>query len=380
MHTITTSKASAVHHYLAAVSWLFGGGILAQDPVAEPPQGAAPTGKEQEQQQEQEKEEPESPWLIVPTFSLNPKLGAAFGVMGAYLHYFDEDSRPSMFGIGGQYTTTESAIASLFSRASWDHDNSRLIALLVTGKIRNDYDDYLGTGVPLKTNDELSALVGRYLHRVWGDLFVGVQGTYTDYQMVGDSAFDDQMLDVLGLQGFKSAGLGLSAYFDSRDDENSPQRGAMVNLNNIAYREWLAGENDFDVYRADLRGYFSHGDGHVFAVRQFNQLTSDAPPSAFAPVQLRGYKMGQYLGEYMSSIEVEERLRLGERWTSTFFAGVAVLYGDTPTGAGEEDLFPSVGAGIQYLLKKKEGIVINLEAAMGEDDNYGVYIKLGYAF
>lgn len=350
--------------------WLLGGNGVAQtEPAGEPPRGEPKGG-----------EEAESPWLVAPTFSLNPKLGGSLGVIGAYLHYFDEQSRPSMFGLGGQYTTTESAIASVFSRASWDRDHQRVIALLAGGNIRNDYDDYLGTGVPLKTRDELRALVGRYLYRVTGDWFAGVQGTYTNYQLLGESAFDDQVLDVLGLKGFKSGGAGLSIYHDSRDNENSPHGGVLMNLNNIAYRDWIAGSNNFDVYRLDTRVFLPHGDGNVFAIRQFNQITSDAPSGAFAPVQLRGYKLGEYLGEYMSSIEVEERLQLGERWTSTFFAGVAVLYGDSLAGSDSGDLFPNVGAGLQYVMKKKEGIVVNLEGAFGEQGNYGVYIKLGYGW
>jgi hypothetical protein len=360
-----------------AALFLFSTSGLAQEaPPADPSHEVAkPEEKENEKEHEQE-----SPWLVVPTFSLNPKLGAALGAMGAYLHYFDEKSRASMFGVAGQYTSTESVIASMFARASWDEDNQRLIALVAGGKIRNDYNDYLGTGVPLKTSDDLRALVGRYLHRVDGDWFLGVQGTYTNYQLLGDSAFDDQVLDVLGLHGFKSGGFGLSIYHDSRDNENSPQHGFLMNLNNIAYRDWIAGSENWDVYRLDLRCFFEHGAGHVLAVRQFNQLTASAPPSAFAPVQLRGYKMGQYLGEYMSSLEVEERFRWGERWTSTAFAGVAVLYGGTPTGADSGDLFPNVGVGVQYVLKKKEAMVVNLEAAFGKDDNFGVYIKFGYGF
>jgi len=371
LHTIARfgAKAFGLQVFLAAVPCLPCGRLLAQEPEAEAPKVGA----------EAEKEE-ESPWLVIPTFSLNPKLGGAFGVMAAYLHYFDEKSRPSMFGVGGQYTSTESAIASVFSKASWDEDKQRVIALLVGGSIKNDYDDYLGSGQPLKTNDELRALVGRYLHRVHGDLFLGVQGTFTNYQLLGETAFDDQVLDVLGLQGFKSGGVGLSAYYDSRDNENSPQRGLMMNVNNIAYRDWIAGSNDFDVYRADFRGFVPHGAGHVFAMRQFNQLTSDAPTAAFAPVQLRGYTPGEFLSEYMSSIEIEERFRWNERWTSTLFTGVAFLYGDMPIGAGSKDRFPNVGVGLQYVLKQKEGIVINLEAAAGEDDNYGLYIKLGFGW
>jgi EAL domain-containing protein (putative c-di-GMP-specific phosphodiesterase class I) len=37
---------------------------------------------------------------------------------------------------------------------------------------------------------------------------------------------------------------------------------------------------------------------------------------------LRGYEFGEYLGEYMASIEAEERLRIAPRWTATVFVGV----------------------------------------------------------
>lgn len=362
---------SSLHPALFAAALCFVGGT--GQAQAAPP--GEPAGKETGTEADKE-----SPWLAIPTFSVNPKLGASFGAIGAYLHYFDDKSRPSLFGLGGQYTTSESVIASAFCRASWDQDHQRVVALLAGGNIKNDYDDYLGTGVPLKTKDELRAFVGRYLVRVTGDWFVGAQGTYTNYQLLGESAFDDQVLDVLGLQGFTSGGAGLAIYHDSRDNENSPTKGFLMNLNNIAYRDWIAGPDDFDVYRADFRAFVPHGEGHVLAVRQFNQLTSDAPNSAFAPVQLRGYKLGQYLGEYMSSIEVEERWRWGERWTSTVFAGAAWLYGDSPAGVDDDGVFPTFGAGLQYLLKQKEGIVVNLEGAVGKDDNYGVYIKMGYAF
>jgi outer membrane protein assembly factor BamA len=170
------------------------------------------------------------------------------------------------------------------------------------------------------------------------------------------------------------------AQYDSRDNENSPTQGWLLNVNNMAYRESLGGQNDFDVIRADFRYYMPHGNGNVLAFRQLNHFTDDAPTQVKAAVQLRGYKIGQFTGEYMSSIEAEERLRLGDKWTATIFAGVACLYGEGANCADNESVFPMGGVGIQYVLKPEQGIVANLEYADGEGSSYGIYLKIGYAF
>ena len=53
----------------------------------------------------------------------------------------------------------------LSSGLSSGADHHRTVTLAVFGHIENDYDDYLGTGQPLKTEDDLKAFVGRYLFR-----------------------------------------------------------------------------------------------------------------------------------------------------------------------------------------------------------------------
>src|SRR6185436_14595495 len=157
--------------------------------------------------------------------------------------------------------------------------------------------------------------------------FVGAQGVYQNMAVTGETQFDEQFLNLVGVRPYRSGGLGLVVQYDSRDNENSPTQGWLANLNNIAYRESLGGDDDFDIVRADIRYYWAHGKGNVLAVRQLNHFTKDAPTQANAPVQLRGYKVGQYNGKYMSHIEVEERFRLGEKFTATLFAGIACTYG-----------------------------------------------------
>ena len=321
-----------------------------------------------------------SPWLLAPIFSSNPKLGTSVGALAGYLHYFDEKSRPSIFAVSAQYSDTGSLIAGVFGKSSFYEDHQRLIAGLVYGNVKNDYDDYLGSGVPLRNDAEMRAFFARYTYRVKGNGFVGVQGVYQNFGIAGDTAFDDQILDIVGLKPFKSAAVGLVLQNDSRDNENMPSRGWLLNLNNLAFRESLGSESDYDVYRIEFRSYIPHGNRNVFALRMNNQLTDDAPAAARAPVQLRGYKVGQYTGKYMSSIEGEERFRLAEKWTATLFAGVACLYGEDSSCSDSANLYGAGGAGVQYILKPKEGIVLNLEYAGGKDGNYGVYLKMGYAY
>ena len=322
----------------------------------------------------------ESPWLIVPILSIDPKLGTSLGVMGGYMHHFDEKSRLSMLAASAQRTSTGSSIGGLFGMASWAEDQHRLVVAVMGGHIKNDYDDYLGTGVPLRSDSELGMLVSRYLYRLKDDWFFGAQLLNSNFSMTGQDPFDQQVLDILGMKGFTSGGVGLVVYHDSRDLETAPTRGWVLNMNNLAFRSAFGGDKEFDTYRADYKGYWSHGAGHVLAVRQNNQWTVDAPPEALASVRLRGYKQGQYLGKYMSSIEAEERHRWSERWTSTFFAGIACLYGADKECFDRANAFPNIGAGIQYVIKRKEGIVVNLEYATGKDGNYGLYMKMGYSY
>ncbi|HEY3636447.1 MAG TPA: hypothetical protein VGK95_15460, partial [Caldimonas sp.] len=208
----------------------------------------------------------------------------------------------------------------------------------------------------------------------------GAQALSTNYEIVGQTGLDDDLIGFLGLTGFKAGGVGLVGYHDSRDLQDAPKRGWVLNVNSVAYRQSIEGSDNFDVYRLDYRHFWSHGEGHVFALRQSNQWTHDAPLGAYAPVQLRGYTMGEYLGKSMSAIEVEERHRLAERWTATLFGGMACLYGANRSGCSGSDLFPGVGVGVQYILKPAQGIVANLEFAAGKDGNNALLFKMGYAW
>ena len=321
-----------------------------------------------------------SSWLALPLVSSNPKLGTSVGALGAFLHKFDSDSRVSMFGATYQYTSTNSTIAAAFARTSFGADRHRIAAMGAFGFIKNDYDDYLGTGEPLKTNDDLRAVVGRYLYRVKGNWLLGAQGNAANYQVLGESPEDALVLETLGVKGFDSAAIGAVVMHDSRDSEDMPTGGWFLNVNNFSYREAFGGSSSFDVYRADLRLFWNHGGRHVLAIRQNNWFTDGAPVVAQATVLLRGYKLGQYLAPYMSSLEVEERVSFHPRWGATLFAGAAALYGESDSTTSNHDLYPMWGAGVHFVIKPVERMLVNFEYADGVEDNRGAYLKFGYGW
>lgn len=321
-----------------------------------------------------------SPWLLVPLVSSNPKLGTTFGGLGGFAHTFDPDSRVSLFGAQAQYTSTESVIAVAFARASFGADHHRIVGIGAFGKIKNDYQDYLGTGQPLKTNDDLKSVAGRYLYRLAGNWFVGAQGNAANYQVFGETAEDDFVLETLGVRGFTSAALGAVGMHDSRDNEDMPRSGWYLNVNDLAYRKALGGADSFDAYRADARIFWQHGGKSVLAIRQFNWWTHDAPEGAQASVVLRGYKFGQYLAPYMSSLEAEERLLFGSRFGANIFTGIGGLYGDRATAVSTRAYFPVLGAGLQFVIKPDKRLLVNLEYAQGVEGNHGFYLKFGYAW
>ena len=109
-----------------------------------------------------------SPWLLLPTFSSNPKLGNVVGGMGAYVTKFDPKSQVSIFGLSAQYTDTDSATAAAIARTSFRDDHHRISMVAVGGRIKNDYDDSLVPGCR-SSRKTTSALC-------WADISIGSKG------------------------------------------------------------------------------------------------------------------------------------------------------------------------------------------------------------
>ena len=341
-----------------------------------------------------EEKEESSPWIATPLISSDPKLSTSIGGLVAYMYDFDDVSPASMFGLSATYSDTDSFVMAGFGQMYFDNDNQRALVALARGTIHNDYDDYLGTGMPLKTTDELNFQVARYSYRVYGDWFAGIQAVSSNYtilsaEQAGLGAFNDtaeivSSNDSIELGGFESKALGLTVEFDSRDKQRTATAGQLLKLNNMAYREELGGDVSFDSYHVKYATYLSHGKGHVFAVSSNARWTVDAPVAAYSSVNTKGYTRGQFLGPHSADVQIDERINLTNDWGLIAYAAVACLYGDTNEGymscSDTDNVFPSISLGVTYTLKKEEGIVIRTEMAKGKGSSKGFYMTFGHPF
>ena len=331
------------------------------------------------------------PWLITPTLSADPKLGANVGGLVAYLKKLDAESTPSMTGLSVSYSDTDSMTGALFSQLYWKADTRRLSLLAAGAEINNEYDDFLGTGQTVETQDNVHTFGFRYLHRLRpGGWFVGIQGISTNYA-VGADGILDSMLNQIGLSGFDAAGLGLVFQHDTMNNQRDPSDGHLHTLHNFAYRESLGGETSFDVGYADLRWYRSierfsvdkSGRSPVIAIQLKGRFTADAPLSGYSSVNLPGYTMGNYLSRHYSHVLVDARIPLKGKLGLVAFGGVGCQFGEDIAGRDlscGDATFPSVGVGVSYMLKAEASVLIRLEIAKGKSDNEAMYLRFGHLF
>lgn len=324
--------------------------------------------------------EDESPWIITPTLSSNPKLGSSVGLLGGYLYNFDDSSPASLFGATTSRSDTGSEVYAVFANTYFDDDHQRLIVGHVELAIDNEYEDFLGLGITVNTTDDVSATVARYLYRISDNWFIGAQAVDTNYNLIGRDTFSDAILKVLGLSGYQGRGVGPVVEHDRRDNVNNPKTGDFFQASYTGYYEALGSNNEFGAWSAKYARYDTIGERHTIATQIETRNTNDAPRSAYSSVNLRGYTVGEYLAPHNVSIEIEDRIQLTERWGATIFAGATCLYGDGQSCSDSTSWYPMIGGGISYLIKPTEGMVVRLEGARGEGDNYGVYLQFGNPF
>jgi hypothetical protein len=320
-----------------------------------------------------------SPWLFVPLVSSGPKLGTSAGALAGYVQRVDEGSQPSMLALKVSRSNTRSTVYALGGKLFWHQDRDRLFGAVVGGTIHNAYQDFGGTGGEVNTREDVRGFFLRYLHGWTPHWFIGAQASRSNYGIEGEDAVSSTVLDEFGIVGSTAVGIGLVALYDTRDNVGNASRGVMAQLDNFAFRDRFGGDDDYDAVNFELRVYRRTGADNVVALRASARWTRDAPPSRESTIEMRGYTRGQYLGRHATALEVEDRYMFRPRWGAKAFGGVTCLYGDG-AHCGRDQLYPMLGAGVFFIVKPADNMLVSAEYAKGSGENHGFYLRFGQPF
>lgn len=328
--------------------------------------------------------------IPLPVIFYQPETGLGFGVTAvkyARMTPGDTISPPSSFSLIGIYTTKSQLILGLSGDTYFDEDRWRLATTLAYSRFPTKY---WGIGNDTPDSAEVDYTPAALALRLWPQKRVG-EGWYAglaaillDRQIkeVGDSSFfapgeapgaeDEQLLGIRG-----------SLVRDTRDSTVFPRRGSYHQLLVDLFANVWFGDSGFGLYTLDLRGYFPVARSHVLALRALGMASSGAPPFDQVPQLggeslLRGYYQGRYRDRTLIAFQAEYRFPLFWRLGAAGFGAAGQVAPDVGS-VGLDRFWFSGGAGLRFLLARKEGLNVRMDLAVAEGST-GFYLSFGEAF
>lgn len=320
----------------------------------------------------------------VPIPVVNPTLGTGLAGALLYLHpnrSSDPNAPTSTTGVGGLYTDSQSWAVAAFHSGYYRDDSIRLLFPAVYGEFNVDFYG-VGEDSPLRDNPidykaVSTAMFPRLLMELpWNNWFLG--GEYAFINL--DAQFDTSQTlpDIPGLaEETRTAGLGITTVYDSRNSTFWPTKGSWLDLGTTFYGDYAGGDYQYTKTIAKFAQYFPLADAVTLVYRIDGQsVAGGAPFWDLARIRLRGFAGGQYLDDAAVTAQTEVRWNVGPRWAALGFGGAGRI-ADSIGGLGSTKSVYAGGAGMRYMLAKKQKLSIGLDVACASDGNVSLYFQVG---
>jgi len=177
--------------------------------------------------------------------------------------------------------------------------------------------------------------------------------------------------------------LGMEVWRDTRPNRFYPLKGSVLDFTGDFFAQDLGSKYSFQSYKFTFNKYVSLTPKQVLAYNFYWCGTGGSPPFYGnciygANNELRGYTAGRYLDRFMTATQLEYRLVLPWRLGLVGFGGVGAV---APGGDQWriDQLLPSGGTGIRYMLSKKYHVNLRTDFAWGKD-NFTWSVGVGEAF
>ncbi len=327
-------------------------------------------------------------WNVIPIpgvfYMPETSVGFAAYALGTWTP--DDDGLKSHVYRGGAVYTLKNQVSLLLgSEDYFAGDNLRLATELSFARFP---DVYYGIGPHADLEEDYTSQEVRLAvsagWRVARWLYVGPIYRFSFSSLV-DTEQGGALADagVVGSGDFGNSGAGLLAVWDSRDSAVYPRSGQLVTVEATGYPRQMGSTEDWVSVRIDARSYHRIFREHVIALQAVAGLTGgDVPfrelPRIGGDSLLRGYYDGRYRDKTMVALQTEYRFPIAWRIGGVAFAGAGQV-AEKPSDLSLDSLKVAGGAGLRFLLEKKEHV--NLRLDLGQSlDGGGFYLQVTEAF
>lgn len=326
-------------------------------------------------------------WVPVPIPVSNPTVGTGLQGVLMYLHPArkeDTQSPNSTSGLAGMYTDSKSWAAALFHDGYWADDTYRFRGILGYGEFNLKFygigDSPVFGNNPLDYEFSGWAFMPKFQRRIpktdhW---FGGVHYLFIEADVLINTSKVSSILPDVG-RNVRTAGLGLLASYDSRDDNYYPSQGISFESKWGNYSENWGGDFEYDKLNTFFNYYHPIKDKSVLALRANLQNSDGRVPFFDLPyLDMRGFSRDRYRDKHTFSLHAEGRHKFKPRWGAVAFIEVG-WFGNSIEDMSTNPTIFSYGGGVRWQVTKDKKLNLGVDVAFSTDDN-SIYIQVGEKF
>jgi hypothetical protein len=282
------------------------------------------------------------------------------------------------------YTDTKSWAAAVFHDGYWADDTYRFRGILGYGEFKLKF---YGIGEsPILGNNPIDyefngwVLMPKFQRRIpntehW---FGGIHYLYVESDVLIETSRLSPIVPDIG-RNIRTAGLGLLATYDNRDDNYYPSQGVLFESKWGNYSETWGGDFEYDKLNTFFNYYYPVKDRSVVALRANLQNSDGRVPFFDLPyLDMRGFALDRYRDQHTLSLHAEGRHKFKPRWGAVAFVEVG-WFGSSLENMSSNPTITSLGGGIRWQVTKDKKLNLGMDFAFSTDDN-SVHIRVGESF
>lgn len=328
--------------------------------------------------------------IPVPIFSYSSDAGQIFGLAKfnvLNLSKKDTISKPSKLSEVMTFSTKGRINISVATELVFK-ENKYIVISYVNYKKQPEY--LFGIGNDVSRDDVEQVQYERFkfsattLRRVAKDFYVGIPFNVSSYFNIRPDSASFLIKDsVSGVQGGFTAGIGLDAAYDSRDNRYNPRKGAYI-LAVYLYQPDFMSAYVYGKMTIDARKYFTPWLKHVIAIQATTTYCSGNVPFYELALlggdnQMRGYYQGAYRDKVLIDGQIEYRLPVWNIFGVTGWIGTGRV-ADSYSNMAINGFKLSYGGGLRIRVDSKHDTNMRFDMGFGPGGISGFYINFAEAF